>query len=567
MRLVPALFLLSACMMSASERAAAPEKTHPAKTLERTTVPTRDGVGLDTTVVLPKGEGPFPVILFRYPYAMRIIMQPRCTFWAERGYACVHQFTRGQGRSGGAWRPFMRERDDGLDTLDWLREQPWQDGNWAIMGESYLAGVGWSVADEAPPEVKTMVLAVFGTDFYDALYANGLFRHEIASAWATLMPGRGTKIFAGGRYQKGLDVWPAREADLQMAGEELPWWRAWVDSPVRGEGFWATPFVEAISTVEQRVEIPVMMIGGWSDAFIGPQMDTWQHLATQSQSRFIVGPWNHVGRVASDVPMDGMDAGLGAQGFFQLGEVFDWVDHHLKGDPLEATRGEVSSYVAGGGRWEQLAAFPGETKPRRFYFADSGDDCGGRLSSTGSGTAKWTYDPLDPFEGQGGAGLLAGAIPIFPGIPTGFVDPGDGCARADVRGFRSDPLQEALHIRGSFTASLRVDVDVPDTSLVVRLIEERPDGKVVMVRDGFATLSAAGLIGGAGPVTVPITSWPIDWEFHEGSVVRVELTSSNFPKVARHPNRAEPWGGVVEPAIAQVEVELDTSWLELPEPL
>jgi len=540
-----------------------PKATHTLGTTERTTVVMPDGVGLDTTYRLPDGAGPFPVVVFRYPYALRGAMQKRCVTWVERGYACVHQFTRGQGKSEGEWVPFENERADGLATLDWLREQPWQDGHWALIGESYLAATAWIMADALPPEVKTMVLSVFGTDYYDALYADGLFRHDIGTAWATLMPTRGTRIFAGKRYKRALKVRPQAEADLTFYGQVLPWYRAWVGSPVPGEGYWQSPWMADVQGLAERVDIPVYMVAGWSDAFLGPQLTTWETLASQDRSVLFVGPWNHLGRAKGDIPLEGANA-------FPLPmDTFRWVGHHLKGEgSVREFEGRAIVYTVGTETWRYHDSWPGPTEPLRFYPQGNGSACGGQLTDAPSeGTTQWTYSPDDPFRGQGGAGLFAGSLPIFPGTPEGFIDPGPSCRRLDVKGFVSDPLPDDLHLAGRMTAQVRLTTDVPDTSVVVRWVSEQPDGTAVLLRDAFTTLSFHGKTGGDDPVDVTLQSWPLDVKLPAGSRVRMEITSSNFPKVAAHPNTTTPWALETTPQVAHVEVDLAHTWMALPRKL
>ncbi len=122
-----------------------------------------DGVRLYTTVKLPSGEGPFPTVLARSPYAAInwIMRDTLCGRFVRYGYACVYQDTRGQGRSEGEWTPAANEIADGRDTLAWLIEQDFQDGNIAMVGPSYLASVQFAaLVGGAPPELKTKVTSM-----------------------------------------------------------------------------------------------------------------------------------------------------------------------------------------------------------------------------------------------------------------------------------------------------------------------------------------------------------------------------------------------------------------------
>ena len=138
------------------------------------------------------------------------------------------------------------------------------------------------------------------------------------------------------------------------------------------------------------------------------------------------------------------------------------------------------------------------------------------------------------------------------------------CERSEVVGFVSAPLASPLHVAGRFQAVLTVETTASDTAFVVSLVEERADGRTLLIREAFTTLRFQGLRGGDGPVTARLESWPLDWEFSEGSRIRVELSSSRFPKVASHPNRATPWGEVTEPVPATQTVHLHRSSVRLP---
>ena len=140
-------------------------------------VPMRDGVKLSTQIYLPEGNGPWPVIVVRDPYSFSQYVF--CKVWVRYGYACVNQEARGRGKSGGTWYPFVDERRDGIDTLDWILRQPWQNGKLALSGGSYLGVVQWAVAADLPPEVKTFVPIVAHGDVYELAYRGGNFRQPV----------------------------------------------------------------------------------------------------------------------------------------------------------------------------------------------------------------------------------------------------------------------------------------------------------------------------------------------------------------------------------------------------
>ena len=416
--------------------------THGAGETKRLTVPMRDGIALQTQVYLPNGGPKHPTILIRNPYNFGNVFGLVCGVFVRYGYACVHQDVRGRMGSEGEWAPVVNERRDGIDTLAWLVEQPFQDGNIAMYGMSYLAAVQWAVADVLPPEVKTLVPMVFGTDPYPTHYSGGMYRHEIFTAWAALMPGASMRLDHGDEYRAAISHRPHREADEKHFGHRLPWYRAWIESPNRADSAWQTPELQAFIEMPTRVSVPMLMIGGWYDFFLPTMLDDFRRLATRSNSRLLIGPWHHLQR--SDEAMPG-DIGVGGQ----WQQVLEWLDHHLRGAPLEGPRGVIQTYVYGEGRWRTRSEFPPQdTEFHSLYLSDFGSSAtceGGRLASstTATASASYRYDPNDPVPSHGGATVLAFAFRTFDAVEPGPVRIDEQCGRPDVLTFSSAPLRQA----------------------------------------------------------------------------------------------------------------------------
>ncbi|MCB9664111.1 MAG: CocE/NonD family hydrolase [Alphaproteobacteria bacterium] len=569
------LLLLAGCLAQVRRVHDLPSFTHAVGAHEDVAVPARDGVVLATHVWLPDGVGPWPVVLSRTPYPLGPLLDGRCRLLARYGYACVWQEVRGQGRSEGAWVPFVHERADGLDTLAWIDAQPWSAGRVAMIGASYLAGVQWELAIDPPPSLVTIVPTVFAPRPYEVAYEHGLFRHELGTAWMTLIPDRGLHVFSGARYRRALRTWPRLEMDRVAAGRELPWFRDWLRHPDPDDPWWQDPEVIGVGQAPARTPLPVLMIGGWSDAFLGGTLSTWRSLATRDRSALVVGPWNHTGGIPSDVPLDGVGGGPGSTGWLsQWPRVLDWLDHHLLDQPLRYGTG-AAVYVPVRGGWEVGVDWPPPTHARRWWLADAhrAPDCQGRLDPHAGqlGEVGWTHDPLDPVPTVGGAGMLAGVLPFFGGSPQGFRRERGQCARrADLLGFASAPLDAPLELAGSVRASLLVRADADDAAVVVRLLQEGVDGHRVLLREGATTLrhrvpdAPTGSYVPGTLVRVEVETWPLAWQFAAGTRVVLEIGSSSFPKYESHPGTAQPWAEVTVPRRVQMAVQLGGSHLELP---
>lgn len=512
-------------------------------------LPARDGTLLWTGWRLPEGDGPFPTIVTRSPYPISGLLDGQCRIYTARGYACVWQEVRGRGRSAGVWDPFVNEERDGQDLVRWIAAQPWSDGKVAWVGESYMAGTGWTVVPEDPDGVSTLVSRIFAPASYDAIYEDGLLRHELITAWMAIMPDERDNLAAAGRYRRALAHRPRSTMDEVASGHPIPWFRTWVAAEDPADPAWTEGDPRRFAESPARTFVPVMLVGGWSDAFIQVQIDAWGSLASKDKSLLVVGPWAHLGQVPADFPLAEVDSAVGGGGsMFQLPRILDWYDHHVRGQPARSPMTGAITYVVGGDRWEVRPDWPPETTERRYVATYSADRCAGRLEQ-GSGAPlstpmAYAYDPADPFPSRGGAGLLAGAIPGMRGVPPGFLAAANPCPRrADLLRFESAPLAAPLHLAGSVAVELDVASDAPDTAFGFRLLERRADGVEYVLREGFSTLA----LRDGGPkkpytpgdrVRVVPDGAPLEAELHAGSTLVLVVTSSSFPAYEAHPNVA-----------------------------
>lgn len=533
-------------------------------------LPMGDGVSLHTRVWRPAGEGRWPVVLTRGPYPIDGLLDARCRLLVRYGYACVWQQVRGQGRSGGLWQPFVHELEDGLATLAWLRDQPWHGGRVAMIGESYMAAPQWLLAEELPEEVRTLVPAAFGTDLYAQAYEGGLFRHGIATAWMTVLPERGLRVFRGGAFQRAVQHRPTGTLDVVATGQAVPWFRSWIDQPERDAPFWSLDRVVRMREAPAQTTVPVLMIAGWGDVFLGHELESWQALASREQSSLVIGPWDHLGRVAvRGLPSRHVGDALGLdRRMFQTPRVLAWLDHHLQDRPAEGLVGTTLSYVTGADRWRQGPAWPPPTEPVSWWLAPGGDPqrCEGALDREPSASEQWvgwTYDPADPTPSSGGAGSLASVLPFFGDAPAG-VRPQRGLCRRrdDLIGFATPALVAPLALAGAVEVVLSVRSDVEDTALNVRLVERLASGVELHLTEANLALSARegsdrrvdyrpGEV-----VSVRLRTWPVDHTLSVGSRLVLQVASASWPKVEAHPNVAGPWAQRAETAVAHTEVRL-----------
>jgi putative CocE/NonD family hydrolase len=363
-----------------------------------------------------------------------------------------------------------------------------------------------------------------------------------------------------------------------VAGEPISWVAPWMDAQLRSDPYWQTQQVLDFAAVAQKIDIPVLMIGGWSDAFLSTQLDTWQQLATKNGSTLVIGPWDHLGRAAGDLDLDNVSDAVGLQDtYFQISRILDWLNHHLKAVPAQHPVGQALTYVVNDNRWAVRPAWPPETTPLTFSLSDGpAGQCAAALVASPvaaqvEATVHYTYDPADPTPSVGGAGSLAAVLTTYHGIQAGFANQRDLCEdRSDMVGWLSAPLATPLHIAGSISARLQVASSAPDTAFNVRVLDVRPDGQVIHVREGIRALT---LRDGdrhrvpytpGEPVRLPLETWPIEYVFQAGSRVMVQVASASFPKFEAHSNTTTYWADAVETVPAQQSVFTGLSQITLP---
>jgi len=543
-------------------------------------VRSRDGVRLRTHVRLPEGEGPWPVLFARSPYpGMLPYWLDTAAYWAGHGYAFVYQECRGTGGSEGEWTPFVREREDGLDSLAWIVRQPWSDGNIGTYGASYSGVAQWCMADALPPEVKTMFIAVTGIERYRQSYMNGMFRHDIYTSWAVGNAGAEPLVPRGELYREALKTRPHAEMDVRLFGRELPWYREWVTQPgpeglCWNEGFWAE-----VRDVPRRTKVPILMTAGWFDHNLDATIASYGKLPEEirAASVLIIGPWIHTSDASGDLAYPGHDAfGPG-----QREAALRWFDHHLKGADYGGPKGRVHVYAIGENVWKTRDGQLRLASSRRFRLSAAGRlkeaGCAGLLAPEGDngepGALSFDYDPERPVPTRGGAALLhylSGDPDAAPPASVLQAPPG---TRPDVLTFLSEPLDADLPIAGSMSARLTVSSDAEDTSFTVQVMEVLPDGRAFNIRDGITSLRLRN--GAPAPLPyVPgekaaatIELWPIVWTVKRGSRLRVDVSSSNFPAYHAHPNLAGIWSLQEKTKVARQTVyvgEGAETWLDVP---
>ncbi len=259
---------------------------------------TSDGVTLVSNLYRPRGLATTPTILVRLPllkdWKVRLSADVVGYLWAQRGYTAVIQATRGRHPSGGTYVPFRYERQDGIETLRWLTQQPWWDGQLGMWGGSYFGYTQWVLADQRNPGPSALFVQICSTDWHRMFYPGGAFSLASALYWAVWSGNNLPEPPSPESLQPGFDGFPLIEADDRL-GRDFSFFNDWVTHTAR-DSYW----VEVDG--EQRPEsvvAPVLIMAGWYDPFLPGAIADFLRIrqssnpAVATDSRLIIGAWAH----------------------------------------------------------------------------------------------------------------------------------------------------------------------------------------------------------------------------------------------------------------------------------
>jgi uncharacterized protein len=480
-------------------------------------VPMRDGVVLRADRYVPDGEDRAPLVLLRTPYGRKHLWKRLyCRPLARRGYQVVIQSCRGTEDSGGTLTPFD-ERDDGVDTVAWLREQPWYPGRFATAGPSYWGVTQWALAAGAPGDLAAMVPVLTSARLVRSLFPGGAFSLETWLGWSALIaaqqdhgPGLATLLRARARrLSPALRHLPLAEADRQATGRTLPWWRDWLDAA--GSGGDGLEHLDWSSAV-RSVAAPVAMVTSWYDHFAPWQLQDWAELSEAAEPRrLVIAPWVHEDPKLLRLYMR---------------ETIAWLDAHLRDDASGLHGGPVRYFVTGAEQWRDAPAWPppgGRTLRLHLH-------AGGRLAhespEADAPETTFRYDPADPTPSAGGPTARSGARVLQHAVES----------RDDVVTFTTDALIEPVETVGTGRARIHVGTNAGHADLVVRVCDVDPDGSSRNVTDGIRRFRAEDHAADAtGARVVDVDLWPAGHRFAQGHRIRVQVAGAAFPRFDRNP--------------------------------
>jgi uncharacterized protein len=526
-----------------------------------------DGVTLATEVYRPADDDQHAVLLSRTPYGKDMLLHTASArldlmHLVQQGYVAVLQDCRGTGGSDGRFRFYFDEAPDGLATVEWCAAQPWSNHRLGMFGGSYLSTTQFTVAMHSD-RVGAIAPAVAPSLYYgDLAYRGGALALISGLEWS-LQRGFVEQLRQAASGAGAPDRTPdppdagvvARRTPLNAVPElrDGPGqhYLTWLDHPAHDDYWRSIGYADGYP----RVTTPGLHIGGWYDIFLGGTIANYQNLRSRAATgrarehqRLIIGPWSHINQTGlfpgrSYGPWAGPLAGLTVEHERHFNH---WLrDAHEAEEPTTRVR----IFVMGIDQWREEDDWPlPDTNYRDFYLHSSGmantSDGTGLLSTTRPTEEPidtYVYNPADPVPTCGGATLIAYELNEGPADQRAIEH------RADVLCYTTPPLDNPQEVTGPVELIVYISADVPDTDITASLIDVHPDGRAELLTDGIlraryrTSYERAELMNPGEVYALRIDLWATSNVFLTGHRIRVDISSSNFPRYDRNSNT----GGVI----------------------
>jgi len=494
-----------------------------------------DGVELLTDIYQPDAPGPHPTLLMRLPYGRNGFANV-ALIYAQRGFNVVVQACRGTEASGGEFNPLANERDDGLATIAWLKQQPWFDGRLGLTGPSYLGYAQWAIADA--PEVTAMAVKVSSAEFRSVVFPGGAFHLGLWLSWLQTIEGlHGNPLVAFLRMLSGdfeRRTWrasmtlPLVEADIVATGHRVPFWRDWFENAIEDGPFWAD--------MDHRPRLgpatpPVHLLSGWYDFMVDQLLADYAALVAAGQKPYLtITATTHItGGHEADNPV----------------ETLAWMRAELLGDRSGIRDKPIAIEISGDGGWHEFETFPpGPARLERRYLIPDGTLS--TATALPARPSRYRYDPARPTPNLGGAVFaFTGAGPV----PQRRLE-----ARQDVLLFTSAPLVDPLTVIGNVQAQIFMRAELEFADLFVRLCDVDRRGRSINICDGFVRTTPDTPRDNNRIMAIDLSLHATAHCFQSGHRLRLQVSSGAHPRYARNTGTDEPIGEATTLVACDVEI-------------
>jgi putative CocE/NonD family hydrolase len=509
----------------------------------------RDGVELVADVYRPDAPGTFPVLLTRTPYDRRG-GESQARELATHGYVVVVQDTRGRYGSEGEFYPFRHESEDGYDTVEWAATLEGANGKVGMYGGSYVGATQMLASISRPPHLVSIFPYVTAAEYYDGwTYQSGALMQWFASSWTSglIQDTLRRKAAAMARPKEWAWRLPVEDYELISVPDPdklAPYYDDWVEHET-DDAYWKR---WKISDHYPEMTVKALHAGGWHDIFLKGSIKNYigtkakaKDQAVRNGQRLLVGPWAHAGTspegkigdvvFGEDAVLDMTDA---------IRRYADWALKDVKNEYADDT--PVRIFVLGENVWRDEKDFPlDRQKLTRYYLRTDG---GFSTAKPGSEQPdEYTYDPANPVPTIGGR-LCCGAA-----IPPGPADQSPNSSRDDVLVFSTPPLEQGVEVTGEIKLELYAASSAVDTDFTAMLVDVDPSGYERLLTDGVVraryrnSTEKAELITPGKVYKYEIDLWTTSNYFKPGHRIKLQISSSNFPRFNRNLNTGEPTAG------------------------
>jgi uncharacterized protein len=548
----------------------------------------RDRVRLATDVYFPatyKQGDKLPAVLERTPYNKDETAEEAEGF-TRHGYVYVTQDTRGRFASEGVWHMMTDDANDGYDTAEWLVRQPWSDGGFAMIGTSYVGGTQHAMAETNPPGLRAVVpadavanagyLGMRNGGAFELRFMNWIFTYGApqGSRAAKNPATRAALEEAHGHVREYLLALPLRKGTTPIKlAPEYEDWLVYAMGHGENDAYWKQPGFGVIDQVSKYKDVPVYLIGGWYDSWARQTTMSYEALAKAKRGpiKMIMGPWIHGQHDQhSHGQADfGPSAAIDRYAFH-----LKWYNHWLKGiDNGVENEAPVKIFVMGGGSeaktaderhlhggtWRDEHEWPLARTEWTVYYLHADGTLSTEKPAEASSSTSFDFDPRNPVP------TIGGNISSGPGILLQGAwdqkcskevwnchDEVPLSARRDVVVFITPPLERDVEVTGPIDVKLWASSSAVDTDFTAKLIDVHPPtqdfpaGMDMNLEDGIIrarfrnSLEHQELMKPGEVYMFTIKLYPTSNLFKAGHRIRLDISSSNFPRFDVNPNTGEP---------------------------
>jgi uncharacterized protein len=516
----------------------------------------RDGITLHADIYRPKADGKFPVLLQRTPYnkdgGFGFGLKA-----AARGYVVIIQDVRGRYTSEGEWYTFKHESDDGYDTVEWAATLPYADGKVGMFGGSYVGATQMLTAIAHPPHLAGLCPVVTASNYHSNwTYQGGAFEQWFNESWTSGLAQNTLARQTGARDNAMKGAWelplgdyplfnpPADGKTPEATATLAPYFLDWIAHPSE-DAYWKQWSIEAHF---RDINVPMLTIAAWYDLFqdgslwnyMGVKAHGGTDAARQGQHLIVI-----VGGHAGNGPHVG-DVDFGPASHFDDGETtLNWYDYLFKGVKNEFAGKRVRIFVMGMNQWRDEDDWPLERARATTYYLHSDGQANsvrgnGMLSTTAPAAETadhYVYDPANPVPTIGGPLCCDGFH-----LRAGPIDQRPAEARDDVLVYSTPPMTADMEVTGPVTLDLFAKSSAVDTDFTAKLVDVWPNGFAQNLTEGILraryrdSQEKPELMTPGQVYHLTIDVWSTSNVFRKGHVLRLEVSSSNFPRFDRNLN-------------------------------